>query len=167
MNCAASDDPISITRIPDISIEDYDRVMDVNVKAPFILCQKIIPVMEKNGGGTIVNVASIASKDPGRGPIVYTISKHAMLGLTREIEYRHGKNGIRANSVLPGSTYTELTKETFDNPDSPASKRIAAIPAGKPCMPEDQAAVIAFLCSPESWYIQGADIVVDGGNLCH
>lgn len=167
VNNAAADDPMNIRGIQDLTDEMYDMVMDVDAKAPFLLCRKLIPAMEQAGGGTIVNVASIASIGGGRGPFVYTMAKHALIGLTREIEFLHGRNGIRVNSVLPGGVYTELTKADFDNPQHPLAQAIAASPAGRPAQPEELANVILFLSSDESWFIQGASIVADGGGtLC-
>ena len=90
-----------------------------------------------------------------------------MIGLTREIEFLHGRNGVRCNTVLPGGVYTELTKADFDNPDHPLSHAIAISPAGRPAKPEELANIITFLCSDDSWFIQGANIVADGGGtLC-
>ena len=167
VNNAASDDPMNVRGIQDIDEATYDRVMAANAKAPFLLSQLVIPLMEEKGKGIIVNTGSIASTGGGRGPLVYTMSKHAVLGLTREIEFLHGRNGIRCNAVLPGAIYTELTKADFDNPDHPLSKAIAASPAGKPSQPEDIARVIVFLCSDDSWFIQGSAITADGGGtLC-
>lgn len=167
VNNAAADDPMNIRGIQDLTDEMYDTVMGVDAKAPFMLCRKLIPMMEENGGGVIVNVASIASTGGGRGPFIYTMAKHALLGLTREIACLHGRNGIRANSLLPGGVYTELTKNDFDNPNHPLAQAIAASPAGRPAMPEEMASVILFLSSDDAQYIQGASIVVDGGGtLC-
>lgn len=167
VNNAAADDPMNIQGIQDLTLDQYNMVMDINVRAPFLLCQKVIPIMEDKGEGTIVNVASIAATGGGRGPFIYTMAKHALLGLTREIEFLHGRNGIRANSVLPGGVYTELTKADFDNPAHPLAQAIAASPAGRPAQPEELASVILFLSCEDSWFIQGSSIVADGGGtLC-
>lgn len=167
INNAAGDDPMNIRGIQDIDEALYDEVMDVNIKAPFLLSQLVIPIMEEKGAGVIVNVSSIAGTGAARGPLVYTISKHALIGLTREIEFLHGRNGVRCNTVLPGGVYTELTKADFDNPDHPLSHAIAISPAGRPAKPEELANIITFLCSDDSWFIQGANIVADGGGtLC-
>lgn len=163
VNNAAADDPMNVRGIQDLSDEMYDMVMDVDAKAPFLLCRKLIPLMEEAGGGVIVNVASIASTGGGRGPFIYTMAKHALLGLTREITFLHGRNGIRANSLLPGGVYTELTKADFDNPNHPLAQAIAASPAGRPAQPEEMASVILFLSCEDSQYLQGASVVADGG----
>lgn len=167
VNNAAADDPMNVRGIQDINGELYDYVMAVNAKAPFFLSQLVIPGMEEKGKGVIVNVCSIAATGAGRGPLVYTMSKHALLGLTREIEFLHGRNGVRCNALLPGGIYTELTKADFDNPDHPLSRAIAMSPAGRPSQPEEIAEIVTFMCSDESWFIQGSAITADGGGtLC-
>ncbi|MCL2335841.1 MAG: SDR family oxidoreductase [Firmicutes bacterium] len=167
VNNAGEADPMSYQGMLDIDGDLYDRIMFINVKAPFRLCQLAIPYMEKTGEGSIVNVGSAASTGAGRGPFVYTISKHAILGLTREIELCHGRNGVRANCILPGPVYTALTQKEFDNPEHPLSKFIAMSPAGRPAQPEEIASVIVFLTTKDSWFIQGSGVAVDGGTtLC-
>ena len=165
VNNAATDDPMNIRGVQDVAEDEYERVMDVNVRAPLFLSKLVVPVMEAKGGGAIVNVASIAGTGAGRGPFIYTLAKHAMIGLTRELEFYHGRNGVRCNSVLPGGVYTELTKADFDNPQHPLAQAIAMSPAGRPAQPEELANVITFLCSDESFFIQGTAITVDGGAL--
>ncbi|MDO4532872.1 MAG: SDR family oxidoreductase [Coriobacteriia bacterium] len=165
VNNAATDDPMNIRGFQDLTEENYDRVMLVDVKAPTFLTKLVVPVMEEKGAGCIVNVASIAGTGAGRGPLAYTIAKHGVIGLTRETEFYHGRNGVRCNAVLPGGVYTELTKADFDNPDHPLHQAIAMSPAGRPAQPEELASVIVFLCSDEAFFIQGTCITADGGAL--
>jgi NAD(P)-dependent dehydrogenase (short-subunit alcohol dehydrogenase family) len=162
VNNAGVDDNINAT--PDmITEETYDKVMNVNVKAPFFLCQKVMPVMAQNGGGAIVNMGSIASTGAGRGPIVYTISKHAMLGLTRELAFFAGHMGIRVNAILPGGVATEMIAEALNDPTNPAVQLIKASPAERPAEPEEIAKVAVFLASDDASYLHGEAITVDGG----
>ena len=165
VNNAATDDPMNIRGFQDLTEENYDRVMQVDVKAPTFLTKLVVPVMEEKGAGVIVNVASIAGTGAGRGPLAYTIAKHGVIGLTRETEFYHGRNGVRCNAVLPGGVYTELTKNDFDNPNHPLAQAIAMSPAGRPAQPEELANVITFLCSDEAFFIQGTCITADGGAL--
>lgn len=165
VNNAATDDPMNIRGFQDLTEENYDRVMQVDVKVPTFLTKLVVPVMEEKGAGVIVNVASIAGTGAGRGPLAYTIAKHGIIGLTRETEFYHGRNGVRCNAVLPGGVYTELTKNDFDNPNHPLAQAIAMSPAGRPAQPEELANVIAFLCSDEAFFIQGTCITADGGAL--
>jgi NAD(P)-dependent dehydrogenase (short-subunit alcohol dehydrogenase family) len=162
VNNAGVDDDINAT--PDmITEETYDRVMDVNVKGPFFLCQKVMPIMAQNGGGAIVNVGSIASTGAGRGPIVYTISKHAMLGLTRELAFFGGHQGIRINAILPGGVATEMIAEALKDTTNPAVQLIKASPAERPAEPVEIARVAVFLASEDASYLHGEAITVDGG----
>jgi NAD(P)-dependent dehydrogenase (short-subunit alcohol dehydrogenase family) len=162
VNNAGVDDDIKAT--PDmITEETYDRVMDINVKGPFFLCQKVMPIMAQNGGGAIVNVGSIASTGAGRGPIVYTISKHAMLGLTRELAFYGGHQGIRINAILPGGVATEMIAEALNDPTNPAVQMIKASPAERPAEPVEIARVAVFLASEDASYLHGEAITVDGG----
>lgn len=162
VNNAGVDDNINAT--PDMITEEaYDRVMNVNVKAPFFLCQKVMPVMAQNGGGAIINMGSIASTGAGRGPIVYTISKHAMLGLTRELAFFAGHQGIRVNAILPGGVATEMIAEALNDPTNPAVQLIKASPAERPAQPEEIAKVAVFLASDDASYLHGEAITVDGG----
>lgn len=165
VNNAATDDPMNIGGFQDLTEENYDRVMKVDVKAPTFLTKLVIPILEGKGGGAIVNVASIAGTGAGRGPLVYTIAKHGVIGLTRETEFYHGRNGVRCNAVLPGGVYTELTKADFDNPDHPLHQAIAMSPAGRPAQPEELANVITFLCSDAAFFVQGTCVTADGGAL--
>ena len=165
VNNAATDDPMNIRGFQDLTEENYDRVMLVDVKAPTFLTKLVVPVMEEKGGGSIVNIASIAGTGAGRGPLAYTIAKHGVIGLTRETEFYHGRNGVRCNAVLPGGVYTELTKADFDNPEHPLHQAIAMSPAGRPAQPEELASIITFLCSDESFFVQGTCITADGGAL--
>jgi NAD(P)-dependent dehydrogenase (short-subunit alcohol dehydrogenase family) len=162
VNNAGVDDDITAT--PDqITEEIYDKVMNVNVKAPFFLCQKVMAVMAQNGGGAIVNMGSIASTGAGRGPIVYTISKHAMLGLTRELAFFGGHMGIRINAILPGGVATEMIAEALKDESNPAVQLIKASPAERPAEPEEIAKVAVFLASEDASYLHGEAITVDGG----
>lgn len=92
----------SLANLNQITQEEWDKVIAINLTAPFQMLKKVVPVMEAAGGGVIVNVASMASTAAGRGGIAYTSAKHGMLGLTRQVSLDHGHSGIRINAVLPG-----------------------------------------------------------------
>lgn len=85
-----------------ITMDEWNTVLATNLTAPFVLCKKLIPIMEKQGAGTIVNVASMAATAAGRGGLAYTSAKHGLLGLTRQMSLDHGRTGVRINAVLPG-----------------------------------------------------------------
>ena len=162
VNNAGTDDPLAIRGVEDVSMDMWDKVMNVNVRAPFYLCKLVIPHMEEQGGGVILNTASIASTGAARGPFVYTVSKHAMLGLTRELSLYHGARGVRVNAVLPGGVATDMIAGDMDE-SNPAVAKIRAMPAGRLAAPEEIANVMAFLASDDASYIHGTGVTVDGG----
>lgn len=91
-----------------ITMDEWNTVLATNLTAPFVLCKKLIPIMEKQGAGTIVNVASMAATAAGRGGLAYTSAKHGLLGLTRQMSLDHGRTGVRINAVLPGPIATDM-----------------------------------------------------------
>lgn len=153
----------SLANMDQITDEEWNKVLDTNLTAPFQLMKRVIPVMEKAGGGTIVNVASMASTAAGRGGTAYTSAKHGLLGLTRQVSLDHGHAGIRINAVLPGPIATQMIARVLDMPQHPLNMKIKMSPAGRPGEPEDVAKAIAFLASDDSAYIHGAALAVDGG----
>ena len=153
----------SLANMDQITDEEWDKVLTTNLTAPFQIMRRVIPIMEKVGGGAIVNVASMASTGAGRGGIAYTSAKHGLLGLTRQISLDHGHAGIRINAVLPGPIDTQMIARVLAMPQHPLNMKIKMSPAGRPGQPEDVAKAIAFLASDDSAYIQGAALAVDGG----
>ena len=114
--------------------------------------------MEKQGAGTIVNVASMAATAAGRGGLAYTSAKHGLLGLTRQMSLDHGRTGVRINAVLPGPIATDMIARVLAIPQHPVTMKIGMSPAKRP---GEQA--IAFLASDEASFIHGAALAVDGG----
>ncbi len=153
----------SLANMDQITDEEWDKVLATNLTAPFQLMKRVIPLMEKAGGGTIVNIASMASTGAGRGGIAYTTAKHGFLGLTRQIALDHGHSGIRINAVLPGPIDTQMIARVLSMPQHPVNMKIKMSPSGRPGSPEEVAKAIAFLASDESSYIHGAALAVDGG----
>ena len=131
--------------------------------APFVLCKKVIPIMEEQGAGTIVNVASMASTAAGRGGLAYTSAKHGLLGLTRQMSLDHGRTGVRINAVLPGPIATEMIARVLAIPQHPVTMKMGMSPAKRPGEPIEVAQAIAFLASDEASFIHGAALAVDGG----
>lgn len=153
----------SLANMDQITDEEWDKVLATNLTAPFQMMKRIIPIMEQAGGGTIVNVASMASTGAGRGGIAYTTAKHGFLGLTRQISLDHGHAGIRINAVMPGPIDTQMIARVLSIPQHPVNMKIKMSPSGRPGNPEEVAKAIAFLASDESSYIHGAALAVDGG----
>ncbi|MDN0033099.1 SDR family NAD(P)-dependent oxidoreductase [Oscillibacter ruminantium] len=153
----------SLANMDQITDEEWDKVLATNLTAPFQVMKRVIPVMEKAGGGKIVNVASMASTAAGRGGIAYTTAKHGVLGLTRQVSLDHGHAGIRVNAVLPGPIDTQMIARVLAMPQHPLNMKIKMSPAGRPGQPEEVAKAILFLASEDSSFIQGAALAVDGG----
>jgi NAD(P)-dependent dehydrogenase (short-subunit alcohol dehydrogenase family) len=153
----------TLANMDQITDEEWEKVLATNLTAPFQIMKRVIPVMEKAGGGAIVNVASMAATGAGRGGIAYTSAKHGLLGLTRQVALDHGHAGIRVNAVLPGPINTQMIARVLAMPQHPLNMKIKMSPAGRPGEPEEVAEAIAFLASDESKYIQGAALAVDGG----
>jgi NAD(P)-dependent dehydrogenase (short-subunit alcohol dehydrogenase family) len=147
----------------DITNDEWHTVLSTNLTAPFMLCKKIIPIMEKQGAGTIVNVASMASTAAGRGGLAYTSAKHGLLGLTRQMSLDHGRNGVRINAVLPGPIATEMIARVLAMPQHPVSMKIKMSPAGRAGESEEVGKAILFLASDDASFIHGAGLAVDGG----
>jgi 3-oxoacyl-[acyl-carrier protein] reductase len=141
--------------IPEMKIEDWDKVMGVNLKGTYLCSKAAIDIIIKNGGGRIVNISSMAGQLGGLkvGPD-YSASKAGIIGLTKSFARYGAKYGINVNAVCPGFIETEMTKGR----DDPAS-----VPLGRLGMPEDVAKAVFFLASSLSDYITGATIDVNGG----
>ena len=153
----------SLANLDQITDEEWNKVLATNLTAPFQLLKRVVPVMEKAGGGTVVNVASMASTGAGRGGIAYTTAKPGILGLTRQVSLDHGHSGIRINAVLPGPIDTQMIARILAMPQHPLNLKIKMSPSGRPGLPEEVAQAIAFLASDESSFIHGAALAVDGG----
>ena len=114
----------STANMNDITMDEWNKVLATNLTAPFMLCKKVIPVMEEQGGGAIVNIASMASTGAGRGGLAYTSAKHGLLGLTRQMSMDHGRTGVRINAVLPGPIETDMIARVLAIPQHPVCMKI-------------------------------------------
>ena len=146
----------------EMSIEEWDRVHNINVRAQFLLIRAALPAMIQAGGGSIVNVASVMAEATDYGLAPYCSSKAGVAGLTRTVALEYGKHGIRANYIMPGPIYTGLTRANFDREHIRAvwEKKTALRRLGQP---EDMAKVALFLASSDAGYVTGAGIRADGG----
>jgi NAD(P)-dependent dehydrogenase (short-subunit alcohol dehydrogenase family) len=156
----------------EIEEENWDRLMAVNVKSMYLTCKHILPVMERQGAGVIVNISSTASvRYVGYPSVSYCASKAAINQLTQNIAVQYGPKGIRANCVLPGLINTPLIRplhEAYGSGgfDEMVRQRDALIPLGAMGTAWDVADASLFLASDQSRYVNGAQLVVDGGLTC-
>lgn len=146
----------------------FDQVMAVNVKGVFLGLRHVLPAMVRQGGGAVVNTASVAGLVGTPGMPAYVASKHAVIGLTKTASGEVARNGVRVNAVCPGPVDTRMihSLETMLDPNDPAAvgrRYQAAIPTGRYTTPEEIASTVLFLCSDLAKNITGAQWVVDGG----
>jgi NAD(P)-dependent dehydrogenase (short-subunit alcohol dehydrogenase family) len=147
------------------TLEDWDKVMRVNLRSAFLGCKTVIPVMIKDGGGSIINMGSVSGLEAGPvSQTIYEVSKAGIIALTKSVAQDFGSKKIRANCICPGGTATPLLKK-FAESMSPVEKEawLGIIPMGRLAEPEEIASVAAFLASDEASYVNGAIIAVDGG----
>jgi 2-deoxy-D-gluconate 3-dehydrogenase len=144
--------------------KDWDDVMNVNIKAVFLLCQAAARVMIPQKSGKIINIASLLSFQGGIRVPSYTSSKSAVAGLTRLLACELGPHGINVNAIAPGYMATDNTKPLRDDPER-SRAILDRIPMGRWGMPEDLQGVAVFLASGASDYLNGYTIAVDGGWL--
>jgi NAD(P)-dependent dehydrogenase (short-subunit alcohol dehydrogenase family) len=143
----------------------WQKTLSINLSGPFYTCRAAIPVMRDGGGGAIVNIASISSFVAGGGGAAYTASKHGVLGLTRQLAFDHGNEGIRVNAVCPGATRSGMTEYLFTEAGRNAhvDAAIAGTPAGRWADPKEIGRVVRWLASDEASFVHGAAYVADGG----
>jgi len=145
--------------------DEFDHVMEVNVRGVFLCCRAAVRHMRDHGGGAIVNVGSVAGDTADHGLAVYNASKGAVHALTRAIAIDHGRDGVRCNAVRPGWIATEMAEMVFNRADDPAAMRAEAVarhPLGRLGIPEDVAAMVAWLVSDDAAFVSGSMFTVDG-----
>ena len=154
------------TRIEGISIEEFDRTLNINVKGLFWVSQQAGRLMQKKGSGSIIHVGSMAGFCAGSesGLASYCASKGAVHSLTKSFAAEYGPMGIRVNAIAPGWISTDMNAETRENPDLMAIYT-RMIPLGRFGKPEEVAELAAFLASDEASFVNGAIVVIDGGNM--
>jgi len=144
-----------------ISIEEWDRVMTVNVRGCWQCTKGVVPQMRKQGKGKIINVASSAFFTPPGVFCHYTASKGGVIALTRALATELGADGINVNAIAPGPTMTEATKKAM--PEERALKAAEKTPLKRLEQPEDVVGAAVFLASDDSDFITGQTIIIDGG----
>jgi NAD(P)-dependent dehydrogenase (short-subunit alcohol dehydrogenase family) len=153
-----------IARTGDVDMTDWDRIQQVNVRAPMVLCRTLAPRMAGRGYGRIVNITSIWSQVSRSQRISYSTSKTALVGLTRALALDYAASNVLANGVAPGVINTELTRRVLSEKEN--RELVAAIPVGRLGTEDEIARVVAFLASSSNTFITGQNIVADGGFTC-
>jgi NAD(P)-dependent dehydrogenase (short-subunit alcohol dehydrogenase family) len=151
----------------EIPLEEWNRVMEVNVASMFLTCRAVVPVMREQGGGKIVN---ISSGTPFRGvPFLlhYVTSKGAIVAFTRSLAKEVGANSIHVNCVAPGFTMSEGVKSHPDVIEALRDVSVAARTIKRDQVPEDVVGAVVFLCSPAADFVTGQTMVIDGGQFFH
>jgi NAD(P)-dependent dehydrogenase (short-subunit alcohol dehydrogenase family) len=151
----------------EIPIEEWSRVMEVNVASMFLTCRAAVPIMREQGGGKIVN---ISSGTPFRGvPFLlhYVTSKGAIVALTRALAKEVGKDGIHVNCVAPGFTMSDGVKAQPEVIEALREVSVAARVIQRDQVPEDVVGAVVFLCTPAADFITGQTMVIDGGQHFH
>jgi NAD(P)-dependent dehydrogenase (short-subunit alcohol dehydrogenase family) len=158
---------IVIPRVPidERTVEEWDRVMAVNARGVFLGTKHAIPAMRRGGGGSIVNISSVAGigqslhQEPA-----YAASKGAVRIFTKVTASQHAKDGIRCNSVHPGPVDTEMLHSAIADPEA-LSRRLERVPLRRMGTVDEIVTAVLYLASDESSYVTGAELVVDGGAL--
>jgi NAD(P)-dependent dehydrogenase (short-subunit alcohol dehydrogenase family) len=149
--------------LPYVSNSLWEKVLGVNLYGPFFLIREVLPTMLKNNFGVIVNIDSVAGLSGGKAGLTYTVSKHALIGLTQHLAFCYAQNGIRCNALAPGAVNTEIGKKM--KPDVFGYERFqkgsATIP--RAASPEEIATAALFLASDDASFVNGAVLVVDAG----
>jgi NAD(P)-dependent dehydrogenase (short-subunit alcohol dehydrogenase family) len=144
----------------------FDRIMDVNVKGVWLCMKHQIPLMLAQGGGAIVNTASVAALGAAPKMSIYSASKHAVLGLTRSAAVEYAKRGIRINAVCPAVIDTDMFRRAAESDPRKAEFAAAMHPVGRIGKAEEIAAAVLYLCSDGAAFTTGIALPVDGGATC-
>ncbi len=156
--------------ITDMTVEEWDRLMDINLKSMFLCCKHVIPHMLRQKSGSIVNLASISSfvgqEMDGASTFAYNITKAGALQLTKSLATRYAADGIRINCVCPGNVETNIVKRTTAGEVAEFWRQAAhSEPMGRNAQPIEIANAILFLAADEASFVTGCPLVVDGGYL--
>jgi len=153
--------------IGDTSREDYDRTMAVLLTSVFLGTKHALPIMKRQGHGSIINTASTAGVQGGLGPHVYTTAKHGVVGLSKSAAVEAAPHGVRVNVLCPGATLSSLTAGLVagdkDNLDAAYERLSSKYPGGRAPRPEDMAGAAVFMASDEAAFLNGAVMILDQG----
>ena len=153
----------STTSAPDTPLDVWEEVFAVNARGTFLCCKHAIPVMIARGGGSIVNIASVAAVVGLRNRAAYCASKGAVVALTRALAVDHVDDGVRVNAVCPGTVDTPWVRRLVDDAGESLDELTARQPLGRLGTPEEIAEAVAYLASDAAGFVTGSVFVIDGG----
>jgi meso-butanediol dehydrogenase / (S,S)-butanediol dehydrogenase / diacetyl reductase len=153
----------STTTAPDTPLDVWEDVFAVNARGTFLCCKHAIPAMIARGGGSIVNIASVAALVGLRNRAAYCASKGAVVSLTRALAVDHVKDGIRVNAVCPGTVDTPWVRRLVADAGESLDELTARQPLGRLGTPEEVAEAAAYLASDSAGFVTGSVLVIDGG----
>ena len=167
-NCGINVSDVNVHEVQD---RDWDATLRVNLYAPFALIRAYLPDMLEKGWGRIINVGSIYSLRGVEGNLPYTVSKHALSGMTKTVAKEYGRHGITCNEICPGPVESDLMRRIAERSraagtttaDEYLSEVTSEIPSGRMAEPDEVAALADFMTSPEANYLNGASVTLDGG----
>jgi len=139
-----------------------DRVMQLNLMAPYYMARACHPHLAKSTNGSVINIASVSGIRPSPGTAIYGAAKAGLLNLTQSLAQEWGKDNIRVNAIIVGLAETENAEATYGNPEAQTAVS-ASLPLGRMCRGEDVANAVLYLASPAAQYVSGARLNVDGG----
>ncbi|MBX6386582.1 MAG: 3-oxoacyl-ACP reductase [Microbispora sp.] len=150
--------------ILETGIDAWRRVQEVNLTSVYLCCKHVIPYMQRQGKGSIINTASfVAVMGSATSQISYTASKGGVLAMSRELGVQFAREGIRVNALCPGPVDTPLLRELFAKDPERAQRRLVHVPMGRFARAEEIAAAVAFLASDDASFITASQFLVDGG----
>ena len=150
----------------DYGFDNFKKIYSINVFGPFLTMMYTLPIMMEQKSGAIVNFASVSGMTGYTYEIGYGSSKWAVIGMTKNVANEYGEYGIRANSVAPGWVNTGMFKKSIEDYAAQFGKSEVTLgPMGRPAEPQEIANVVYFLCTDEASYINGSNILVDGGMM--
>jgi NAD(P)-dependent dehydrogenase (short-subunit alcohol dehydrogenase family) len=145
-------------------LDAWRRVQEVNLTSVYLCCKYVIPYMQRQGKGSIINTASfVAVLGAATSQISYTASKGGVLAMSRELGVQFAREGIRVNALCPGPVNTPLLRELFAKDPARAARRLVHVPIGRFAEPEEIAAAVAFLASDDASFMTASQFLVDGG----
>jgi NAD(P)-dependent dehydrogenase (short-subunit alcohol dehydrogenase family) len=147
----------------DIALEEWDRILNINLRGVFLAMKFQIPQMLSQGGGVIINTSSGAGVRGFAGQAAYAAAKHGLIGLTKSAALDYAKSGIRVNAICPGFVDTPMMGRFTGGTNEGRQKVIAAEPVGRPGTPEEIADAVVWLCSDAAAFVVGHAMVLDGG----